>query len=75
MNCLSQPSEQLVGNFDTRLRDEIESGTMSFLLKFLPGTDALKQLEKAKQEKVDLIKLMITGGVLFYRDSTNVFWT
>ena len=27
--------------------------------------DALKQLEKAKQEKVDLIKLMITGGVLF----------
>ena len=26
--------------------------------------DALRQLEKSKEEKVDLIKLMITGGVL-----------
>ena len=74
-----------LGNFDTRLRDEIESGTKlgSRILAAnqgisVPGghmagsvavaastiPDALKQLEKAKQEKVDLIKLMITGGVL-----------
>lgn len=75
-----------LGNFDTRLRDEIESGTklgprilaanqgisvpgghMAGSVAVAASTipDALKQLEKAKQEKVDLIKLMITGGVLF----------
>lgn len=27
-------------------------------------SDALSQLKKSEQEKVDLIKLMITGGVL-----------
>lgn len=74
-----------LGNFDTRLRDEIESGTklgprilaanqgisvpgghMAGSVAVAASTipDALKQLEKAKQEKVDLIKLMITGGVL-----------
>ena len=74
-----------LGNFDTRLRDEIESGTklgprilaanqgisvpgghMAGSVAVAASTipDALKQLEKAKQEKIDLIKLMITGGVL-----------
>ena len=74
-----------LGSFDTRLRDEIESGTklgprilaanqgisvpgghMAGSVAVAASTipDALKQLEKAKQEKVDLIKLMITGGVL-----------
>lgn len=74
-----------LGNFNTRLRDEIESGTklgprilaanqgisvpgghMAGSVAVAASTipDALKQLEKSKQEKVDLIKLMITGGVL-----------
>lgn len=74
-----------LGNFDTRLRDEIESGSklgprilaanqgisvpgghMAGSVAVAASTipDALKQLEKSKQEKVDLIKLMITGGVL-----------
>ena len=76
MNCsvVSQPSEQLVDSaiFDTRLRDEIESGTklgprilaanqgisvpgghMAGSVAVAASTipDALKQLEKAKQEK------------------------
>ncbi len=74
-----------LGNFDTRLRNEIESGSklgprilaanqgisvpgghMAGSVAVAASTipDALKQLEKSKQEKVDLIKLMITGGVL-----------
>ena len=39
------------------------AGSVAVAASTIP--DALKQLEKAKQEKVDLIKLMITGGVLF----------
>ena len=74
-----------LADFDTRLRDEIESGakTGPRILSAnqgisVPGghmagsvavaaasiPDALRQLEKSKEEKVDLIKLMITGGVL-----------
>lgn len=74
-----------LADFDTRLRDEIESGakTGPRILAAnqgisVPGghmagsvavaaasiPDALRQLEKSKEEKVDLIKLMITGGVL-----------
>lgn len=74
-----------LGNFDTRLRDEIEAGTktgprilasnqgisvpgghmagsVAFAAASVP--DALAHLEQSEKEKVDLIKLMITGGVL-----------
>ena len=74
-----------LGNFDTRLRDEINSGkkTGPRILASnqgisVPGghmagsvavaaatvSDALKHLEQSEKENVDLIKLMITGGVL-----------
>lgn len=74
-----------LGNFDTRLRDEIEAGTKTgprILASnqgiSVPGghmagsvavaassiSDALAHLEQSEKEKVDLIKLMITGGVL-----------
>lgn len=74
-----------LGDFDTRLRDEIASGKKigSRILASnqgisVPGghmagsvaiaaadiPDALRALERSKKEKVDLIKLMITGGVL-----------
>lgn len=72
-------------NFDTRLRDEIESGSkvgprilasnqgisvpgghMAGSVAIAANTisDALNHVEKSEQEKVNLIKLMITGGVL-----------
>lgn len=74
-----------LGDFDTRLRDEIEAGakTGPRILAAnqgisVPGghmagsvaiaaetvDDALSQLAKSEEEKVDLIKLMITGGVM-----------
>ena len=74
-----------LGNFDTRLRDEIEAGTKTgprILASnqgiSVPGghmagsvavaassvPDALAHLEQSEKEKIDLIKLMITGGVL-----------
>lgn len=74
-----------LGNFDTRLRDEIAAGkkTGPRILAAnqgisVPGghmagsvavaahniDEALQHLEQSEQEKVDLIKLMITGGVL-----------
>ncbi len=74
-----------LGSFDTRLRDEIESGTKTGprILAAnqgisVPGghmagsvataaaniSDALAHVEQSKKENVDLIKLMITGGVL-----------
>lgn len=74
-----------LGDFDTRLRDEIEAGTKTgpHILAAnqgisVPGghmagsvaiaaetvDDALSQLAKSEEEKVDLIKLMITGGVM-----------
>ena len=74
-----------LGDFDTRLRDEIEAGTKAgprILASnqgiSVPGghmagsvavaaasiPDALAHLEQSEKEKVDLIKLMITGGVL-----------
>ncbi len=74
-----------LGNFDTRLRDEIESGSkvgprilasnqgisvpgghMAGSVAIAANTisDALNHVEKSEQEKVNLIKLMITGGVL-----------
>lgn len=74
-----------LGNFDTRLRDEIEAGTKtgSRILAAnqgisVPGghmagsvaiaaaniDEALAHLDKCEKENVDIIKLMITGGVL-----------
>ncbi len=74
-----------LGDFDTRLRDEIEVGTktgprilaanqgisvpgghMAGSVAIAAETidDALGQLAKSEEEKVDLIKLMITGGVM-----------
>ena len=74
-----------LGDFDTRLRDEITAGSrvgprilasnqgISVPGGHMAGSvavaaanipEALAQLEKARSEKVDLIKLMITGGVL-----------
>ena len=74
-----------LGDFDTRLRDEIAAGKRVGPRIFaanegisVPGghmagsvavaahsiDEALKQLEHAENEKVDLVKLMITGGVL-----------
>ena len=38
------------------------AGSVAVAASSIP--DALSQLKKSKQEKVDLIKLMITGGVL-----------
>ena len=74
-----------LGDFDTRLRDEIAAGKrvgprilaanegISVQGGHMAGSvavaahsmdEALKQLEHAENEKVDLVKLMITGGVL-----------
>lgn len=74
-----------LGSFDTRLRDEIASGTKigprilaanqgisvpgghmagSVAVAAANVPEALAHLKKDRQEKVDLIKLMITGGVL-----------
>lgn len=74
-----------LGDFDTRLRDEIKNGTKegprilaantgisvpgghmagSVAISAKSIDDALFHLERAKKEKVDIIKLMITGGVM-----------
>lgn len=74
-----------LGDFDTRLRDEVVAGKkigprilaanegisvpgghMAGSVAVAAGSidEALKQLEHAEKEKADLIKLMITGGVL-----------
>lgn len=74
-----------LGNFDTRLRDEIAEGKktgprilaanqgisvpgghMAGSVAIAAGTieEALNHVEQAKKEHVDLVKLMITGGVL-----------
>lgn len=74
-----------LGDFDTRLRDEIAAGKrvgprilaanegISVPGGHMAGSvavaahsidEALKLLEHAENEKVDLVKLMITGGVL-----------
>ena len=74
-----------LGDFDTRLRDEIAAGKrvgprilaanegISVPGGHMAGSvavaahsidEALKQLEHAENEKVDIVKLMITGGVL-----------
>lgn len=74
-----------LGNFDSRLRDEIAAGkkTGPRILAAnqgisVPGghmagsvavaahniDEALQHLQQSEQEKVDLVKLMITGGVL-----------
>lgn len=74
-----------LGDFDTRLRDEIEAGTKtgprilaanqgisvpgghmagSVAIAAETADDASSQLAKSEEEKVDLIKLMITGGVM-----------
>ncbi len=78
-----------LGNFDTRLRDEIAAGTkngprilaanegISVPGGHMAGSvavaahnieEAIQHLEKSEQEKVDLIKLMITGGVMDARE-------
>lgn len=74
-----------LGNFDTRLRDEIETGKkvgprilaanegisvpgghMAGSVAIAAGSikEALAHVEEAKKEKTDIIKLMITGGVM-----------
>lgn len=74
-----------LGDFDTRLRDEVAAGRKigprilaanegisvpgghmagSVAVAAASIDEALKQLEHAESEKVDLVKLMITGGVL-----------
>ena len=74
-----------LGNFDTKLRDEISAGKktgprilaanqgisepgghMAGSVAVAAGSvsEALQHMEESKKEKVDLIKLMITGGVL-----------
>ena len=74
-----------LGDFDTRLRDEVAAGKKigprilaanegisvpgghmagSVAVAAASIDEALKQLEHAENEKVDLVKLMITGGVL-----------
>lgn len=74
-----------LGNFDTKLRDEIAAGKktgprilaanqgisvpgghMAGSVAIAAGSvsAALHHIDEAKKEKVDLIKLMITGGVL-----------
>lgn len=74
-----------LGDFDTRLRDEIASGKKigprilasnqgisvpgghmagSVAIAAADIPDTLRALERSEKEKVDLIKLMITGGVL-----------
>ena len=74
-----------LGDFDTRLRDEIKAGTKpgprilaanqgisvpgghmagSVAIAAHSVEEALRYLEEIEGQKVDLIKLMITGGVL-----------
>lgn len=74
-----------LGNFDTKLRDEIAAGKktgprilaanqgisvpgghMAGSVAVVAGSvsEALQHVEESKKENVDLIKLMITGGVL-----------
>ena len=74
-----------LGDFDTRLRDEIAAGKRvgprilaanegisvpgghmagSVAVAAHNNAEALAQLKKASGQKVDLVKLMITGGVL-----------
>ena len=67
-----------LGDFDTRLRDDIAAGKkpgprilaanegISVPGGHMAGSieEALQHLEIAKAQKVDLVKLMITGGVL-----------
>ena len=74
-----------LGDFDTRLRDEIAAGKKvgprilaanrgisvpgghmagSVAIAAADADDALKILENNEKENVDLVKLMITGGVL-----------
>lgn len=74
-----------LGNFDARLRDEIEAGKQtgprilaanqgisvpgghmagSVAIAAHDADEAVRCLEQAEREKVDLIKLMITGGVM-----------
>lgn len=74
-----------LGDFDTRLRDEISAGEKigpriiasnrgisvngghmagSVAIAAADADDALKILENNEKENVDLVKLMITGGVL-----------
>ena len=74
-----------LGDFDTRLRDEVAAGKKigprilaanegisvpgghmagSVAVAAASIDEALVQLEHAESEKVDLVKLMITGGVL-----------
>lgn len=74
-----------LGDFDTRLRDEISAGNKigpriiasnrgisvngghmagSVAIAATDVNDALKILENNEKENVDLVKLMITGGVL-----------
>ena len=74
-----------LGNFDTRLRDDIAAGKkvgprilaanegisvpgghMAGSVAIAAGSikEAVSHVEEAKKEQVDLIKLMITGGVL-----------
>ncbi len=74
-----------LGNFDTRLRDEIAAGKKagprilaanqgisvpgghmagSVAVAAHDNREALRHLEQAEREGVDLVKLMITGGVL-----------
>lgn len=74
-----------LGDFDTRLRDEIKNGTKegprilaantgisvpgghmagSVAISAKTTGEALLHLENAKKENVDIIKLMITGGVM-----------
>ena len=60
-----------LGDFDTRLRDDIAAGKKPGprILAAnegisVPVEEALQHLETSKAQKVDLVKLMITGGVL-----------
>lgn len=74
-----------IGNFDSRLRDEVNAGTkpgprilaanegISVPGGHMAGSvaiaahsidEALEHLKKSKSDQVDLVKLMITGGVL-----------
>ena len=74
-----------LGDFDTRLRDEIQAGKRagprilaanqgisvpgghmagSVAITATTIDEALGHLDRCREEKVDLVKLMITGGVL-----------
>ena len=74
-----------LGDFDTRLRDEIQAGKRagprilaanqgisvpgghmagSVAITATTIDEALAHLDRCREEKVDLVKLMITGGVL-----------